>query len=171
MMKKLVLGLLTVTLLSGCGTKEAKLSMEDAEKAALQEFQGDIIKSDTERDDGVVVYEFTIDNGQDICEVEVDGNTGHILKSEIEDDRVGRDTPDSQETQQSRNSEPVIGEEEAKQAALERSGTGEVVRCELDRDNGKMKYEIEIRDGNKEIDVDVDAVTKEILRYEEDMRN
>ena len=60
-------------------------------------------------------------------------------------------------------------EDEAKEAALARSGAGSVVRCELDRDDGSIRYEIEIRDGNKEIDVEVDAVTKEILHYEEEV--
>ena len=44
-MKKLALGLLAVMLLGGCGTKEAKISMEEAKEAALKEFQGDIIQS------------------------------------------------------------------------------------------------------------------------------
>lgn len=38
-MKKLALGLLAVTLLCGCGTKEAKISMEEAKEAALKAFQ------------------------------------------------------------------------------------------------------------------------------------
>lgn len=55
-MKKLALGLLAVTLLCGCGTKEAKISMEEAKEAALKEFQGDIIQSNKDEDDGKVVY-------------------------------------------------------------------------------------------------------------------
>lgn len=171
-MKRLALGLLAVTLLCGCGTKEAKLSMEEAKEAALREFQGDVIKSNTDRDDGVVVYEFTIDNGQNRCEVEIDGNTGEVLKSELDDDRLRTSSQPSQEPSQDnsqpQNSQEIITEDEAKEAALARSGAGSVVRCELDRDDGSIRYEIEIRDGNKEIDVEVDAVTKEILLYEEE---
>ena len=163
-MKKLALGLLAVMLLGGCGTKEAK-------EAALKEFQGDIIQSNTDKDDGRVVYEFTIDNGPNRCEVEIDGNTGEVLKSELEDNRL-RSQPSeepSQENPQPQSSEELITEDEAKEAALARSEAGSVVRCELDRDDGSIRYEIEIRDGNKEIDVEVDAVTKEILHYEEEV--
>lgn len=170
-MKKLALGLLAVMLLGGCGTKEAKISMEEAKEAALKEFQGDIIQSNTDKDDGRVVYEFTIDNGPNRCEVEIDGNTGEVLKSELEDNRL-RSQPSegpSQEKSQPQSSEELITEDEAKEAALARSGAGSVVRCELDRDDGSIRYEIEIRDGNKEIDVEVDAVTKEILHYEEEV--
>ena len=172
-MKKLALGLLAVMLLGGCGTKEAKISMEEAKEAALKEFQGDIIQSNTDKDDGRVVYEFTIDNGPNRCEVEIDGNTGEVLKSELDDDRLR--TPSqpseepSQENSQPQSSEELITEDEAKEAALARSGAGSVVRCELDRDDGSIRYKIEIRDGNKEIDVEVDAVTKEILHYEEEV--
>ena len=145
--------------------------MEEAKEAALKEFQGDIIQSNTDKDDGRVVYEFTIDNGPNRCEVEIDGNTGEVLKSELEDNRL-RSQPSegpSQENSQPQSSEELITEDEAKEAALARSGAGSVVRCELDRDDGSIRYEIEIRDGNKEIDVEVDAVTKEILHYEEEV--
>lgn len=164
-MKKLALGLLAVTLLGGCGTKEAKIPMEEAQQTALKEFNGDVVKSKTDEDDGRVVYEFTIDNGQNQCEIEVDGNTGEILKSELDDDRLKNQSQSSQ----SQSSEEIITEDEAKEAALARSGAGSVVRCELDRDAGSVRYEIEIRDGSKEIDVEVDAVTKEILHYEEEI--
>lgn len=145
--------------------------MEEAKEAALKEFQGDIIQSNTDKDDGRVVYEFTIDNGPNRCEVEIDGNTGEVLKSELEDNRL-RSQPSeepSQENPQPQSSEEPITEDEAKEAALARSEAGSVVRCELDRDDGSIRYEIEIRDGNKEIDVEVDAVTKEILHYEEEV--
>ena len=125
----------------------------------------------TDKDDGRVVYEFTIDNGPNRCEVEIDGNTGEVLKSELEDNRL-RSQPSeepSQENPQPQSSEELITEDEAKEAALARSEAGSVVRCELDRDDGSIRYEIEIRDGNKEIDVEVDAVTKEILHYEEEV--
>ena len=172
-MKKLALGLLAVTLLCGCGTKEAKLSLEEAKEAALKEFQGDIIQSNTDKEDGKVVYEFIIDNGPNRCEVEIDGNTGEVLKSELENSLL-RTVPQpseesSQESLQSQDGEEIITEEEAKEAALARSGAGSVVRCELDTDDANVRYEIEIRDGNKEIDVEVDAVTKEILHYEEEI--
>lgn len=75
----------------------------------------------------------------------------------------------SQESSQLQNSEEIITEDEAKEAALVRSGAGSVVKSELDTDDGNVRYEIEIRDGNKEIDVEVDAVTKEILHYEEEI--
>lgn len=79
-MKKLALGLLAVTLLCGCGTKEAKISMEEAKEAALKEFQGDIIQSNKDEDDGKVVYEFIIDNGPNRCEVEIDGNVRYEIE-------------------------------------------------------------------------------------------
>ena len=162
-----------MTLLCGCGTKEAKISMEEAKEAALKEFQGDIIQSNKDEDDGKVVYEFIIDNGPNRCDVEIDGNTGEVLKSELEDSRL-RTVPQpseepSQESSQPQNSEEIITEDEAKEAALARSGAGSVVKCELDTDDGNVRYEIEIRDGSKEIDVEVDAVTKEILHYEEEI--
>ena len=39
-MKKLALGLLAVTLLCGCGTKEAKISMEESKRGSIKRVSG-----------------------------------------------------------------------------------------------------------------------------------
>ena len=45
---------------------------------------------------------------------------------------------------------------------------GYLVKCELDSDDNRQVYEIEIKNGTIEYNIDVDAVSGEIVKYEED---
>lgn len=65
-----------------------------------------------------------------------------------------------------------IGEEKAKEIALQRAGiTAENVtfdRTELDFDDGVWKYEIEFRQGRNEYDADIKADDGTIISFETD---
>ena len=60
-----------------------------------------------------------------------------------------------------------IGEERAKQIAIERAGIpsdgANFVRVELDRDNGIWKYEVEFRQGRTEYDADIKDITERLI--------
>lgn len=66
--------------------------------------------------------------------------------------------------QQEQNND-VISREEAKQIALNEF-QGKVVEIELDEDDGRWVYEIEIEDGKYEAELELDAVTGEIIEKE-----
>ncbi len=63
-----------------------------------------------------------------------------------------------------------IGEEAAKKAALERAGiTADGVwfeRVEMDRERGIWVYEVDFQQGRMEYNVEVNALTGEIVKYE-----
>ncbi len=65
-----------------------------------------------------------------------------------------------------------IGEEKAKQIALEKAGIGSdgVVfeRIELDRDNGVWQYELDFRQGRYEYDADIKADDGSVINFETD---
>ena len=65
-----------------------------------------------------------------------------------------------------------IGEEKAKQIALEKAGVASdgisFVRVELDKDNGIWKYEVDFRQGRTEYDTEIKADDGEILSFEVD---
>ena len=46
------------------------------------------------------------------------------------------------------------------------SGSVREYKCELDRDDGRWKYEIEFKSGRREYEYDVDALTGKILKWE-----
>ncbi|MGM7700263.1 PepSY domain-containing protein [Pseudalkalibacillus sp. Hm43] len=69
--------------------KQADLTVEEAEEAALKEVPGKVTgKTEIEKEDGKLVYEVTIESAEDqsVKEVELDANSGEILEVEAEDD-------------------------------------------------------------------------------------
>ena len=61
-----------------------------------------------------------------------------------------------------------ISAEQARKTALERI-PGTIVEEELEKENGRIVYSIEIRDKDKKVfDVEVDAITGEIVNVEEE---
>lgn len=56
----------------------------------------------------------------------------------------------------------VIGESKAKRIALSQF-SGKVEEIELDKDDGRLIYEVEIENGNREAEIDIDAYTGAVL--------
>lgn len=83
----------------------------------------------------------------------------------------GQENTGSQKDTPADGKQDVIGDTKAKGIALARvSGAKEsdVTEFKLETDDGKQKYEGEIRYKGKEYDFDIDAVTGEVLEWEEE---
>ncbi|MFQ8706127.1 MAG: PepSY domain-containing protein [Thomasclavelia sp.] len=170
-MKKIMLLVLFIIILAGCGQKVNALTLEEAQEIALKEVAGKVLKAKEDRDDGVSYYDFTIITDTEKYEVEIDANSGKVLKTEKDDDYIGTNSNSVDGTvtpNEPTNTSITI--EQAQQIALERVGEGYLTKSELDYDddNGIKKYEIEIKNGNKEYEIEVNADTGEIIKYEED---
>ena len=65
----------------------------------------------------------------------------------------------------------MIGEEAAKQIALQHAGTNQItnMKVSLDRSDGKIVYEIEFHVGNDEYEYKIDAYSGKILEYDLDI--
>ncbi|BAB04094.1 PepSY domain-containing protein [Halalkalibacterium halodurans] len=59
---------------------------------------------------------------------------------------------------------------EASDIALERAGNGVVTEAEKDRDNGRVVYEIEVKNDDDEYDFKIDQQTGEILKEKQEQR-
>lgn len=74
--------------------------------------------------------------------------------------------------QQTPDTSGFIGEERAKEIALERAGISadgvRFDRVELDRDDGIWQYEVDFRAGKTEYDVDIKADDGTVLSFESD---
>lgn len=67
--------------------KQAKISLEQARKTALERVSGTITEEEIEIEHGVLVYSIEIrDANQKTFDVEVDAKTGEIVRVEEEDD-------------------------------------------------------------------------------------
>lgn len=188
-MKKLSLLMLLAIILAGCGnnSKVNALTLEEAQEIAVAEVEGKkVLKAKQDYDDGVTYYDFTVVTDNEKYEIEVDANDGTILKKERDKDYVsntneGTVTPiDNGNTATNTNDNTnnttsnqtttnnIISNEEAQNIALNKTGGGYLVKCELDHDDNMMVYEIEVKNGNYEYDIDINASNGEILKYEQD---
>ncbi len=71
-----------------------------------------------------------------------------------------------------KNNAEFIGEEKAEELALNQIGITrndvQYIKTEIDKDDGVWKYEIEVRQGKFEYDLEIDAKNGEIIKYEQD---
>ena len=69
----------------------------------------------------------------------------------------------------------LIGEEKAKQIALDHAGVSasaaNFLQVRLDWDNGRQEYEVEFWSGNTEYDYEIDAATGDVRGYDRDIEN
>lgn len=96
------------------------------------------------------------------------GNNGN-------DQQSGTDNNATEQTQTydgtAVNNQDLIGEAKAKELALAKvkgATEDDIWDFDLDKDNGRMEYEGEIRYGGMEYDFEIDAQTGEFLKWREE---
>ncbi len=119
-------------------------------------------------ENGVEYYEVEFFDDEYEYDYKVNSATGAIMKAEKErdDDAV----PEKAGT--SSQSAETIGKEKAKEIALRHAGisasAAKKLKCELDRENGKLVYEVEFKTDGYEFEYTIDAETGKILHVEKE---
>ena len=65
----------------------------------------------------------------------------------------------------------AISEQQAREIALKEAQGGQITRFGIDREKGRMVYEVEVMNGNIENDYEIDAETGAIVRVEQEQEN
>ncbi|MGN2274863.1 PepSY domain-containing protein [Priestia megaterium] len=135
-----------------------------AKDIALQKTDGgDITNIQLAVDDGVKQYEVDITKGNKEYDVDIDSSSGKI----IEFDEDQKDDEDEKE-ENLQNASPTISLDQAIKTAL-KSAKGTVNETDLDQENDRLVYEIEIDTAAKrEATVSVDAKNGEVISVEID---
>lgn len=126
--------------------KATKIAMDNCKNGRLR-------KVDLDRRRGRLIYEIDILEGNIEREFKIDALTGEILRNKFEKDHLKI------------NQEPKISFEEAMKIANKKAKNPEFKSIELKEKRGKLIYEIEIQDGNREKEFKIDAQTGKILMY------
>lgn len=150
------------------GAEKAKnIALKDA---GLKSNQVAFVKAKLDNDDGRVIYDIEFYSNNVEYDYEIDAKTGKILEKDKDID----DFVIPQKASTSNNaSTGLIGAEKAKNIALNHAGLKasqvKFARVELDKDDGRQKYEIEFYSNGKEYDYEIDAKSGTILSVDFDM--
>ena len=140
------------------------ISADEAKTIALEAAGGgEVREMELDRDDRE--YEFEIRGESGEVDVKIDAKSGKVLKTERDDQDDDRDDKDDDDRQAAPSN--LISEDKAIQIAKSKAGSAaEVIEAELDEDDGRWHYELELRDDKFEYEVDVDAENGDIIDFE-----
>lgn len=148
------------------------LTASQAKSIALKAVEGKVDDVDLERRNGQTFYEVEIDRkGSPDASVRLDAYTGKILaviNDDDDDDDDYRDNGTAETSSASASNQVKLTAVQASNIALKQVTGGKVTKVELDRDNGRYVYEIELRTTQGEADVDIDANTGKVLSVDQD---
>lgn len=147
------------------------LNASQAKALALKAADGKVGDVDLERRNGQTFYEIEIDRkGNNDVVVRLDAYTGKILAvvndEDYDDDYQGTVTGNTSNTSASK--QVKLTASQASNIALKQVTGGKVTKVELDHDDGRYVYEIELRTAQGEADVDIDANTGKVLSFDQD---
>lgn len=172
---------------SSASPTETSLSSDEVHETVKAQYPGEIISITSDKEFNKVVFDVEIENEGRAYNLKLDGNTGEILtlkektnskkltiaeKEKNADEQNKSEQSDSEpndnKNTESKNKEKVQNEKtaisikEAEEIALSQF-PGTITQLELDEDDGRLIYEVEIENGEDEAEVEIDAYTGEIL--------
>ena len=160
-MKKLLIVMAIVLGSIGFSTSAlAAISEQQAKDIVKKEApNGQITKFKLDRENGRMVYEIEVMDGNIERDYEIDAETGAIVKLEQEQKNHGNNNSVNN---------PKISYDKAKEIALKNSKNGKFKEIELKHKNGVLVYDVEIAEGFMDREFLIDANTGEILRDKKD---
>lgn len=160
-MKKLLLvGAIVLGSIGFSTSALAAISEQQAKDIVKKEApNGQITKFKLDRENGRMVYEIEVIDGNIERDYEIDAETGAIVKLEQEQKNHGNNNSVNN---------PKISYDKAKEIALKNSKNGKFKEIELKHKNGVLVYDVEIAEGFMDREFLIDANTGEILRDKKD---
>ena len=160
MRKLLIVGAIILGSIGFSTSALAAISEQQAKDIVKKEApNGQITKFKLDKENGRMVYEIEVMDGNIEKDYEIDAETGAILKMEHE--QKGNKNASSVNN-------PKISYDKAKEIALKQSKNGKFKEIELKHKNGVLVYDVEIAEGFMDREFLIDANTGEILRDKKD---
>ena len=160
MKKILIIGAIILGSIGFSTSALAAISEQQAKDIVKKEApNGQITKFKLDRENGRMVYEIEVINGNIEKDYEIDAETGEIIKLEQEQKNHGNNNSVNN---------PKISYDKAKEIALKNSKNGKFKEIELKHKNGVLVYDVEIAEGFADREFLIDANTGEILKNKKD---
>lgn len=180
-----VLGSLVVTggiiagLTINTDSASAYISEDEVLEKVQTQFPGEVIEWELEKEGNQKYYEIEIRGTDRLYELEVDAEKGDVLdieenvlsnKKEVSNEatlktqteNVDDDDRDDQDDNQTNKNNTIISGDEAKSIAYDLFD-GNIEELELDEDDGKLYYEIEMYSATQEAEIEINAYTGELV--------
>ncbi|GAB2539257.1 PepSY domain-containing protein [Gracilibacillus alcaliphilus] len=179
----------------------AMMTEDEAREKVSTQFTGDIVQLELDDEDNKKVYEIEIKGSDRFYDLTIDAETGEVLKLEenmfradqqeaatetANDNKDNKnDNNDNNKADESKQEEQqkeqknknnatdkktLLSADEASAIALQEYD-GKITDLELDDDDGRQYYEIEIVTDEAEIDLEIDAYTGEIVSISQDLND
>ncbi|MGO4788347.1 PepSY domain-containing protein [Paenibacillus sp. 2KB_20] len=133
------------------------IGMEKAEQLALAAANGKVESMDIDRKKGKLVYDVEIQQNNRDVDVWIDAYTGKSLGV-----RVDRNDDDDRDNLPGN----LIGAGKASAIAVKHVKGGTAVEVDLDQDDGRWVYDVEVKTANGSSDVEVHAVSGKVIKAE-----
>ncbi|MEK5040161.1 PepSY domain-containing protein [Sporosarcina sp. FSL K6-3457] len=153
-------------LANGLGTSEAHaaesfLSLKEAKALAVQKVGGTVTEIELEKTKTGFIYEVEVKSNGVEYDLDIDAQTGKVVIEKQQAKQVAQaELPRVAGTK-------LLTKDEVIAIALKHE-KGTVTEVELDDDDGRKHYEIEIKNGTFEYDFEIDAITGKVLKFEKD---
>ncbi|MBS4785893.1 MAG: PepSY domain-containing protein [Clostridiales bacterium] len=145
---------------STAAVTEAAAREKALDHAGISASAATFTKTKLDYEDGRSLYEVEFFTDSADYEYEIDASTGEVLSA------------DSEARHTTAGDANHITEGEAQEIALKKAGLTasetDYIRVDLDYDDGRAEYEVEIRVGQTEYELKIDASTGTVLEYEVD---
>ena len=171
--------------------KDAALSAA-LKAAGLSKDQVKNIEIELDYEHGVMVYEVEFDRGFDEYSYDINAKTGAVVaydneingkdvefdsnpKKDVDDDDDDDDDDDKVVNVPAKDTsnKNVVGKDAAKSAALKHAGLTAAqvteLSVELDRENGKLVYEVEFKSAGYEYDYEIDAAKGTVVQSDKEL--
>lgn len=144
------------------------ITAQEAEKIALTKAEGHVesVEFKNYHRFGKPYFEVDIENGQKEYHIHIDAYSGKVLKLKEEWDKEA-DWDDNFSDEVISNKQNIISSKKAIEIA-EKAVNGKVIEMDKDEDDGRLIYEFELKTNKGKVDLDLDAVTGNVLNVEYD---
>lgn len=175
---------------SDASQAEPKLNNDEVRELISAQYPGTITEMELEKENNRAVYEIEIENDGMEYDLKVDGNSGEIIKIKEKkiaaqkenekkttdnDKALKEDTKDEQKQTTQEKKQSSKKEKNNKNLAIDateaiaiaqKEFSGTVTDLELEEEEGRYIYEIEIKANGEEAELEIDAMTGEIIVIE-----
>lgn len=153
---------------SFAATPKVLLTMDEAKEIAVKSVGGTVTGIELDRELTGDIYEVEVKSKGFEYDLDIDAKTGKVLRTEKDDnDDDDFDNDDSDDKVIVADGK-YITQIAAIQIAMKQV-RGIVTKVKLDEEDGRVVYEIEIKDGKYEYDFDIDAISGKVLKFEKEL--